>query len=162
MTRAHTSDRTGEGAVYETEAAAVNVRPRRAEGGRSLLEYAVETDHPAPVRVRVRQPMPESAGIDDLGFPGECAEDWERDGDALLFERDVAPGATVRTAWGIDGELGEDLEPPTIEAEPVSIELDDEFEIDEGVLEGVDGDDSSPPRDTHEDQRSDDEFDWSQ
>lgn len=138
MTQAHASDRSEGEAVYETEAATATVRSRQAENDRSVLEYAVETDHPAPVRVRIRQRIPDSASIDDLGFPGKCADDWERDGDALLFEREVTPGTTARTAWGVDGELGEDLEPPTFDADPVSLELDDEFEIDEEVLDGPD------------------------
>ncbi|WP_248517156.1 hypothetical protein [Salinarchaeum laminariae] len=124
MTPAHASNRDGRGAVYETEAATVSVRPRASDGGRQALEYAVETDHPAPVRVRVHQPIPEETAIDDLGFPGDCGEDWERDGDGISFEREIPPETAVRTAWGVDGDLDPDLEPPTVEAEPVGSAVD--------------------------------------
>ncbi|MFW6004419.1 MAG: hypothetical protein ACOCPV_02140, partial [Halodesulfurarchaeum sp.] len=90
------------------------------------VTLAVDSERSEPVSLRITETVPDRFTIDQIGFhPDYGSDHWTARSDGTLrFEREVDPGASFTTVYGIRMEDGTDPEPlltePTVEVEPAS------------------------------------------
>jgi len=137
MAQTHTPDGSREGMFCSAEGAVARVRSRSTDADVRALEYTIAADGDEAVDVRLRQPLPESVDLADVGFPGQCAEHWEYDGSALCLEDRLEPEGAVHTAWGLAEGVDPTLDPPTLESAVVESEADAWEPPSESVTNGV-------------------------
>ncbi|WP_096391357.1 hypothetical protein [Halopenitus persicus] len=94
------------------------------------VTFRIESSRSEPVRVRLTDTIPEDFPMERVGFHPEFgSEHWTAYSDHRVeFERQLDPGATVRTVFGIRGdEIDPDafLSPPTVEHVPEGETIED-------------------------------------
>ena len=87
--------------------------------------YELESKHEHPVEVTIREAIPASVSIEDVGFHRhKGAEYWDVDGEELVFEYTLSAGEEFTTIYAVRAEttvLTDDLvtPPESVEVEPV-------------------------------------------
>ncbi len=100
------------------------------------VAFDVDSDRDEAVTLRIVDEIPDEFGIDQIGFhPEYGSEHWTASGDGVVrFEREIEPGESFTTVYGVRMEDGQD-ETPFLSAPTVE-------------LEGEDIDDVVPPEST--------------
>ena len=100
------------------------------------VAFDVDSDRDEAVTLRIVDEIPDEFGIDQIGFhPEYGSEHWTASGDGVVrFEREIEPGESFTTVYGVRMEEGQD-ETPFLSAPTVE-------------LEGEDIDDVVPPEST--------------
>ncbi|WP_336036744.1 hypothetical protein [Halobacterium yunchengense] len=92
------------------------------------VAFDVESGRTDEVTLRIVDEIPEEFGIDQIGFhPEYGSEHWTASGDGVVrFERDLEPGESFTTVYGVRMEEGQDETPflsaPTVELEGEGID----------------------------------------
>jgi uncharacterized protein YukE len=97
------------------------------------VAFEVTSSREQPVTLRIVDEVPDEFGIDQIGFhPEYGSEHWDATGNGVVrFEREVDPGESFTTVYGVRMDEGQD-ETPFLSAPNVEVEGEDE-DIDEVV-----------------------------
>ncbi|MFB6270500.1 MAG: hypothetical protein ABEH83_11180, partial [Halobacterium sp.] len=90
------------------------------------VAFEVDSSRDDAVTLRIVDEIPDEFGIDQIGFhPEYGSEHWTASGDGVVrFEREIEPGESFTTVYGVRMEEGQD-ETPFLSAPTVEIEGED-------------------------------------
>jgi hypothetical protein len=91
------------------------------------VAFDVSSSRDHPVTLRIVDEVPDEFGIDQIGFhPEYGSEHWTATGDGVVrFEREVDPGESFTTVYGVRMNEGQD-ETPFLSAPSVEVDGEDE------------------------------------
>jgi DNA repair exonuclease SbcCD ATPase subunit len=94
------------------------------------VAFDIDSDRDDAVTLRIVDEIPDEFGIDQIGFhPEYGSEHWTASGDGVVrFEREIEPGESFTTVYGVRMEEGQD-ETPFLSAPTIKLEGEDIDEV---------------------------------